>query len=410
MTSDHIVVIGASLAGLRTVQSLRQHGFDGRLSVVGAESHLPYDRPPLSKSFLTQDTEPSVELADTEGLAKLDVHFELGCSAVALDPVERTITVEGDERLAYDTAVIATGTTPRRLSTAEGIAGIHTLRTVDDARSIRSGLEANPRVVVVGAGFIGAEIASSIRKRGGDVTIVEALDQPLVRGLGPRLGQVVANWYRDRGVKLLLDTGVTGFTVTADRRVTAVEVSTGESIPADLVIVGIGVVPATDWLVGSGVTIDNGVVCDEFLAAVGVDGVWAVGDIARWPHAQRGELVRLEHWTSATETADRVATNILATAAGGSPTAHVPVPYVWSDQFDTKIQIAGHIGPGDEVEVVRGSTEVTPDADPRFVALAHRDGFVTGVVGFSEPRRVVMTQMAMRRGPVTLEEARVLAG
>lgn len=441
-----IVIVGASLAGLRTAEALRTKGYEGAITVIGAEAHLPYDRPPLSKRFLTDDREPDVGLRSPERLGELGADFELGSPAAGLDSIAHTVTLESGESFGYGAVVLATGATPRRLPGTEGVDGIHVLRTVDDARSIRAGLDDASRVVVVGAGFIGAEIAASIRARGVDVTVVEYLAQPLLRGLGPELGAAAADWYRARGVDLRLGTGVTGFATTpvdgrhvgdsgtavqdrsrrddsagrmgesesgvADRptgRVVGVEIDTGETLPADLVVVGIGVVPATDWLAGSGLTIDDGVVCDQHLAAVGVDDVWAVGDIARWPHPRDGN-VRLEHWTSATETAGAVAGNLLARSRGEALTPHAPVPYVWSDQFDTKIQIVGHVGDDDAIEVVRGSTAMVDGADPRFVALAHRDGVVSGVVGFSEPRRVVMVQMAMERGPLSLDEAREIAG
>lgn len=424
-TSDpeHIVIVGASLAGLRTIESLRRAGYGGRITVIGDEPHLPYDRPPLSKKFLTDDAEPEVGLRAPEKLGELGAVFELGVAAVALDPAAHTVTLESGEVFDYDAVVLATGATPRRLPDTDDLAGVHVLRTIEDAQAIRSALDDDPRVVVVGGGFIGAEIAASIRTRGGDVTIVEFLDQPLLRGLGSELGAVAADWYRARGVDLRLGTAVTGFTSEPlvdgsasgvqdrpTRRVTGVQIDPGGTLPADLVVVGIGVVPATEWLEGSGLTIANGVVCDEYLAAVGVDDVWAVGDIARWPHPRYGEPVRLEHWTSATETATAVAANLLARARGEQPSAHDPVPYVWSDQFDTKIQIAGRIGVGDAIDVVRGSTEMIDGADPKFVALGQRDGQVTGVVGFSEPRRVVMAQMALQKGPLSMDEAREIVG
>jgi 3-phenylpropionate/trans-cinnamate dioxygenase ferredoxin reductase subunit len=372
---DTIVVVGAALAGLRAAEELRVAGYGGRLVMVGAEPHRPYDRPPLSKQLLAGEWEPEQTALRVQPDDDLDLDWRLGCRAAALDVAERAVILGHGERVHFSGAVLATGAIPRTLPDTPPLAGIHVLRTLDDCLALRAELEHNPRVVVVGAGFIGAEVAATCRGRGLDVTVLEALPSPMVRGLGPLLGDALGALHRDHGVDLRLRTGVAGF--EGSTRVERVLLGDGATIPADVVVVGIGVRPATDWLEGSGLTIEDGVVCDETCLAA--PGIVAAGDVARWPNPLfDGESMRLEHWTNAAEQGIYAARRLLAPDAV-APFA--PVPFVWSDQYDIKIQVAGRVRGDDCIEIVDGAID-----ERRFVAAVGREGRLVGAVAFNRPR------------------------
>lgn len=383
MPAGTIAVIGASLAGLRAAEELRRRGFDGRLVMVGAEWHLPYDRPPLSKEVLAGEADADATALRKQPYDELALDWRLGRRATALAPGDRSVTLDDGETIQFDGCVIATGAQPRVLPDTPSLAGIHVLRTLDDCLTLRAELERGPRVVVVGAGFIGAEVAATCRRRHLQVTVLEALPSPMVRGLGPMLGDVLASMHRDHGVDLRTGAGVAGF--DGVERVERVRLADGSAIDADVVVVGVGVAPATEWLEGSGLTIDNGVVCDETLVAA--PGIVAAGDVCRWPNPLfDGELMRLEHWTNAAEQGVAAAARLLANDESAEPFA--PVPFVWSDQYDVKIQVAGHVRGDDDVEIVDGETE-----ELRFVAAVGRAGRLVGAVAFSRPRQL----MQMRR-------------
>jgi len=368
-----------SLAGLRAAEALRQHGFDGCVVAISAEPHLPYDRPPLSKELLAGEREPDEIVLRRHGYDDLDLDWRLGARAVSLDLRAREVELHDGERVAFDGLVVSTGAVPRQLSGQPDLPGVFTLRTLDDALAIRELLGARPHVVVVGAGFIGAEVAATCRQRGVGVTLVEALSQPMVRGLGPELGAVIAGVHRDHGVDLRLGTGVEA--IEGVQRVERVRLTDGTSVAADVVVVGVGVAPATDWLEGSGLRLDNGVVCDATCLAA--PGVVAAGDVARWPNPLfDGEPMRLEHWTNATEQGVHAARRLLAGEGGADPFA--PVPFVWSDQYDRKIQTVGRVDAGGQVHVAHGTL-----ADRQFVALFGRGGRIVGALGFNRPRQVM---------------------
>ncbi len=373
-----VVVVGASLAGLRAVEALRHQGFDGRVTVVGAEPHLPYDRPPLSKELLAGRWEPDELALRRQPYDELAVDWRLGRRAVRLDLADRAIELDDGERLPFDGAVLATGSTPRQLPGTPPLAGIFTLRTLDDSLAIRAELEQGPRVVVVGAGFIGSEVASTCRERGLEVTVLEALPVPLVRGLGQVLGGVLGDLHRDHGVTLQCNAIVAGF--EGRDRVERVRLADGTGIDADIVVVGVGVFPETRWLEGSGLTLDDGIVCDATCRAA--PGVVAAGDDTRWPNPLfGGPPMRLEHWTNATEQGVHAAHTLLA---GDDAEPFAPVPFVWSDQYGTKIQTVGDVGADDDIEIGHGALE-----ERRFVALFGRDGRLVGALGFSRPRQVM---------------------
>lgn len=359
-TPDHVVVVGASLAGLRAVQTARETGFSGRLTLIGDEIHLPYDRPPLSKEYLADGPAPDThEFPGVEDLTgELDVDLRLGVHASSLDVTRRRVgTTDGD--IGYDALLIATGVRARTLPGTGHLSGVHVLRRLDDAWAIRDALDSRPRVVIIGAGFIGAEVASAAVARGLDPVLVEAAPTPLLRAVGEVGGEGLSRMHLRNGVDLRCGSSVAE--ILGDRRVEGVRLDDGTVIPADLVVVGIGADPATDWLEGSGLTLDNGIVCDEHLRAA--DGVWAAGDVARWTNPLFGTSMRLEHWTNAGEQAVHAMENLLDPEAA-TPYRHVP--YFWSDWYGQRIQFAGL--PVGEPVVVSGSW----DSD-EVVAL-YRDG------------------------------------
>ncbi|POX36087.1 FAD-dependent oxidoreductase [Streptomyces sp. Ru73] len=378
-----VTVVGASLAGLYAARALRSQGFEGRLVIVGDEHHRPYDRPPLSKDFLKGETgQEQLALADAEEVAELDAEWLLGTRAAGLADAGRSVLLEGGRALATDGVVLATGATPRRLPGPE-LAGVHTLRTLDDAQALRDDLARGPgRVVVIGGGFIGAEVASSCAALGHDVTVVEAAPLPLLPQLGEEMAGICAALHGDHGVALVTGTGVAALEGGDGGRVDGVRLADGRLLPADTVVVGIGVRPNTDWLAGSGLALDDGVVTDAGCVTA-LPHVVAVGDVARVGGA------RTEHWTSATEQAAVAAQNLLA---GGTVREHRSVPYFWSDQYGVRIQFAGRRLPTDTVRIVEGS----PD-DRSFLAAYERDGRTTAVLALNRPRPFMKQRREMVR-------------
>ncbi|SDJ11394.1 Reductase C-terminal [Actinokineospora alba] len=374
-----LVVVGASLAGLRAVESARRAGHTGPITLIGAEPHLPYDRPPLSKAFLDTDgpteVRPFRDEADLRD--ELGVRLLLGTPAQTLDPVACEVSV-GRRTIPYDAVIIATGASPRPFPGTSGIAGVHQLRTADDAVAIRSALDNGARTVVVGAGFIGSEVASAARARGHEVTVVEAASLPLSRSIGVDAGTVCADLHRANGTDLRLGVGVAAIE-SADGRVTGVRLDDGTVLDADLVVVGTGVAPATGWLRGSGVPLherDGGVLCDETLWT-GVPGVYAAGDVAHVPNPLfDGDLMRLEHWTNAAEQGAAAARHALDPA---SARGLAPVPYFWSDWYGHRIQFVG-TPDCDEVRVVDTDT---------FTALYRRGDRIVGALTVDRPREVM---------------------
>jgi 3-phenylpropionate/trans-cinnamate dioxygenase ferredoxin reductase component len=374
------VIVGASLAGLSAAETLRSSGYEGQLVIVGQEGHMPYDRPPLSKQVLNGKWTPEQAfLRKDADYDKLHAVWKLGQRAASLDLRARAVILEDGESIAFDGLVIATGATPRRLPGIADLEGVHVLRTLGDAMAIRAQLENGPRVCVVGAGFIGAEVAAACRARGLDVTVVEALAAPLAQILPSELASACVQLHLDHGVELRCGATVEGF--EGHRRVEAVRLAGGQRVPADLVVVGIGVIPETGWLASSGLAIDNGIVCDATLATA-APGVVAAGDVARWPNVLFGETMRIEHWTNALDQGAAAGRRLLRGGDYTQPFA--PVPYVWSDQYETKIQMVGRIKPGDDVRMVHGSFE-----EGRFVAVTGRAGRLVGALAFNEPRKLM---------------------
>jgi 3-phenylpropionate/trans-cinnamate dioxygenase ferredoxin reductase component len=394
---SRIIVVGASLAGWRAVESLRTEGYEGTISLVGEERHLPYDRPPLSKQVLAGTWPPEkAVLADKRRSSEARVHEVLGRRAAALDAATRTVTLDDGDVLRGDGIAITTGASPRRLPGTEDLGqadGLFTLRTLDDSLALRAAVTATEgaRVIVIGAGFIGAEVASTCSTLGCNVTVLEALAIPLQPILGPEIGTYCGSLHGAHGVELR-----TGVAVGAVRRSSGesrleVELDGGEVLAADVVVVGIGVVPETEWLKDSGLTIENGVVCDDRLFAG--DGIVAAGDVARWAWRHDGseEMIRIEHWNLAAEAGVAAAKNLVAGRADA--VSFTPVPYFWSDQYGIRLQVIGSPRGSDEVVLVDGSFE-----EGKFVALFGRGGRLSAVMAIGRPRQLMMFRPLLANG------------
>ncbi|WP_330276395.1 NAD(P)/FAD-dependent oxidoreductase [Lentzea sp. NBC_00516] len=372
---ERVVVVGASAAGVTTAETLRREGYTGRLTLVGDEKVLPYDRPPLSKQVLAGTWEPEKTLLRPDSAyVDHDIELKLGSAASGLDLAGRTVALSNGEEIAYDGLVIATGTTPRKLPFGHDLAGVHVLRTIDDALTLRGDLLRSFFVVVVGAGFLGTEAAAAARRLGLDVTLVDPLPLPLVRQFGDQVASTIAELHEEHEVRLRTGTGVTA--LHGDIAVSGVELTDGTVLRADVVLVAIGAAPTTAWLDGSGVPVDDGVVCDATCRAV--DGVYAAGDVARWFNPHFGSLMRVEHRMNATEQGMAAARTLL-----GARTPFAPVPYFWTDQFDAKIQAYGVFPADAEMVVAHGQL-----AERKFVAHYLAAGRVVGVLGWNMARQL----------------------
>ncbi|MEU4235134.1 FAD-dependent oxidoreductase [Nonomuraea sp. NPDC026600] len=377
-TLNTIAVVGASLAGLRAVQTLRKEGFAGDITLIGAEHHLPYNRPPLSKSMLRADDEITLP-----GAEDLGDQWLKGRQAVRLNAAGRRLTLDDGSEIGYDGLIIATGARPRRLPSHPE--GVHTLRTVEDSLALRAELRAgHEHVVVIGGGFIGGEVASTARALGHDVTLVDASPYPMTNVLGAEAARWLAHHHRDNGVDLVSKTRVTGFEV--DGRVTGVRLSDGRTLPADLVIAGMGVIPNTGWLESSGLTLSDGVVCDETLFAA--PNMVAAGDVARWPHTLfGGELVRVEHWANASDQGALAALNLLAGPENAKP--YADLPSFATHMHGARIQTAGLPHLADASHIVTGS----PGED-RFAIAFARNGVLVGAVAVNAPKDLIRLKRA----------------
>jgi 3-phenylpropionate/trans-cinnamate dioxygenase ferredoxin reductase component len=381
--TKRIVIVGGGLAAARTAEQLRRSAFDGSITIVGAEGRLPYDRPPLSKQVLRSELD-DVTLKPREFYDDNKITLALGSAVRTLDTGAQTVTLDDGSQLEYDEVVIATGLVPRRIPSFPGLAGIHVLWSFDESMALREEAGAARRAVVVGAGFIGCEVAASLRGLGVDVVMVEPQPEPLASVLGERIGALVSRLHRAEGVDVRTGVGVDS--VTGQDRVEKVALTDGSKLDADLVVVGIGSRPATDWLEGSGVKVDNGVVCDR-VGRTGAPHVWALGDVASWQNAT-GHHARVEHWSNVAEQARVLVPSLLGQEL---PSNLVVVPYFWSDQYDIKIQCLGEPEADDVVHLVE-------DDGRKFLAYYERDGVVAGVVGGGMPGRVMKSRGKIAAG------------
>lgn len=389
MSDQTVVVVGASLAGVTSAATIRDSGHDGPIVVLDPSPELPPDRPPLSKQVLAGLWEP--EQATSRAASRMiaaGVDLRLGVAAVSLDAGTRTVTTSDGDRIDAAGIVIATGASPRRLG--DQLAGVHVLRTLEDCLALRAELDDDPaRVAVIGAGFIGAEVAATCRGRRLDVTMIEAAPLPLGRVLPGDIGGFIADLHRGHGVDVRLGVGVDALAADDEGRVRAVRMADGTDVEATVVVVGIGVVPSIAWLEGSGLVLDDGVSCDETLLAA--PGIVAAGDVASWPNRRFGQVMRVEQWENAVEQGEHAGRRVLAEMGlGESPGAFRPIPWFWSDQYDRKLQMAGRPSGEDVMEVVEGSIE-----EQRFVALFRRGDTACAVLGVNRPRHVMQARMAM---------------
>lgn len=375
----NIVVVGGSLAGLRAVEALRSGGFVGDITVIGDETHLPYDRPPLSKRLLSGEWEPDrIVLRKPDDMGTLDVTWRQGVPAAGLDLERHVVELADGSELPFDGLIAATGATPRLLPGQGAYEHAVVLRSLDDALDLRQRLTGGDRrVVVIGAGFIGLEVAATARQLGNEVLVLEGASAPLMRGLGAEMGTAAAAVHADHGVEIRCGVQVDELAAGG------VTIDGGQHEAAEVVVVGIGVVPATGWLEGSGLEVRDGVVCGADLNA-SHPLVYAAGDMARWHNPLFDEEMRVEHWTNAAEQGALAANNLLAEASGHPTAEYAPVPFFWSEQYDRRIQFLGKAGPDDDVTIVAGSVE-----ERRFAALYGRAGRLRGVLGVNMPRAVM---------------------
>ncbi|WP_433682540.1 NAD(P)/FAD-dependent oxidoreductase [Nocardia sp. CA-119907] len=367
-----IVIVGAGLAGLRTAEELRRAGYEGELILIGEESRLPYDRPPLSKQFVRGETDDTT-LRPAEFFDEKQIDLRLNTEAVGVDTAARQVRLADGGTLVYDQLIIATGLRPRRLPGLPDLRGVHVLRGHADAAALRAELSGAGTALVVGAGFIGCELAASFRASGVEVVLVEPQPTPLASVLGEQIGALVARMHRAEGVDLRCETGLDTFLADDAERVRGAMLSDGSEVSADLVVIGVGSRPVTEWLADSGIELaepaaGGGVLADE-VGRTSVDGVWAVGDVAAWLH-ETGLRKRVEHWTNAGEQAKLLACALL----GAEPPTAARVPYFWSDQYDVKIQALGTPSANDDIHIVA-------DDGRKFLAYYSQHGNLTGVVG-----------------------------
>lgn len=382
-----IVIVGGGLAATRVAEQLRRAEYDGSVTIVSDEVHLPYDRPPLSKEVLRAQVD-DVTLKPLEFYDERNITLLLGSAATGIDGDAKTVRLDNGTELAYDDLIIATGLVPRRIPSFPDLEGVRVLRTLDESLALRSHAAQARRAVVIGAGFIGCEVAASLRGLGVDVVLVEPQPAPLASVLGVQIGELVARLHRAEGTDVRTGVGVSE--IVGHTHVEKVVLTDGSEVDTDLVVVGIGSRPATDWLAGTGVAVDNGVICDN-VGRTTVPHIWALGDVASWQDAL-GHQARVEHWSNVAEQARVLVPSLL----GATPPEAVGVPYFWSDQYDVKIQCLGEPEGDDVVHLVE-------DDGRKFLAYYEREGALVGVVGGGMPGKVMKVRAKIAAGAAISE-------
>ncbi|MEW2154881.1 FAD-dependent oxidoreductase [Streptomyces sp. NPDC007189] len=381
---DRIVVVGGSVAAVNAVDGLRHAGHEGNIMLVSAEDLLPYDRPPLSKEALREGHEHHSLLIKEPGWYDDNaVEVCLGAAAVGLDAADKMLFLEGGREVSYDGLVVATGCRTRPLELLDGVPDVHEVRSLADSLTLHEQLRPGRHLVVIGAGFIGLEVAATARQMGLDVSVVEIAPVPLTRVLGSELG----HWFQDHhvghGVNLHCGTGIDRVEVTPGGN--RVHLADGTVLAADLIVAGVGVQPETGWLEGSGIELANGVVCDEALRTTAPDVV-AAGDLVRWPNRLFGEMMRVEQWLNAVEQGTHAARTLL-----GENEPFAPVPYFWSDQFEAKVKFVGHVDGRDQVKITQAD-------DKSLVALFGRADRLRGALCINAPRQLALSKRDILNG------------
>ncbi|WP_104141321.1 NAD(P)/FAD-dependent oxidoreductase [Arthrobacter sp. ZGTC131] len=404
---NSIAIIGASLAGLSAARALRTQGYSGRLVIIGDEDHRPYDRPPLSKDFLAgriNTADLLLETADDD----LQAEWRLGVPAEQLDPQRRVIRLRNGTEVPFDGVVLATGASARMLPELAGKRNVHTLRSLDDAQKLRAQLLPGASLVVIGAGFIGAEVASTAKELGVHVTILEMAEVPLLGPLGAQMGAVLGDLHGLHGVDLVCGVRVETFHVTGDT-VTGVKLDDGRELKADVVVVGIGAVPNIGWLAGTGLELGNGVICDS-MGRTSIPGVVAVGDCAAWFDHRSGAPERVEHWTGALERPARAAVALLNTMSDSdspsddSSSELLDMPYFWSEQYGLRLQFIGTARGADRIQIEAGDPK-----DHSFLAVYYRDDTPVGALGLNQPRLFTRWRKSLNKGTVLSPQSVSLA-
>jgi Uncharacterized NAD(FAD)-dependent dehydrogenases len=402
-----VVIVGTSVAGVKTAEALRSGGFEEPVVLIGAEDDLPYDKPALSKQVLLgTSTEAQNLLLSQEAADAAGIELRLGNAAVRLEVHEHFVELKDGARVGYDSLVIATGVRARPSPWGQP-PGVHLVRTIADVRGLRRDVRSGGRLVVVGGSFIGSEVAAAANAQGMTVTVVDPAPVPMGRVLGAEIGEILSQLHPAHGVETIFGMGVSDVIIDPSVRTAAghsgltVHLDDGTLLPADAVVIGIGTIPNDEWLLGSGLVIDNGVVCDEFSRARGTTDVYAAGDVARWFHPRHQESVRVEHWTTAVEHAQNVAHNI---SHPDDLRPFSPVEYIWSDQYDWKIQMTGRTGAVD-YRVLRDDGR-----QDRFAVLYSTDGVTfSGAMTANWPKLLLACRRAVGTG-VTINELEASLG
>jgi NADPH-dependent 2,4-dienoyl-CoA reductase/sulfur reductase-like enzyme len=375
---NRVVIVGASAAGIATAEALRSRGYEGRITLIGDEPYLPYDRPPLSKQLLAGGEDfDFVRLTTARACADASLDLHLGHRATRLDPAKRTVHLEGGQAVGYDSLVIATGVRPRLLPAAEGLSNAFTLRGYEDAVLLRGKLTEGARVVIVGAGFIGLEVAATAAKKGCDVDVIEPAPSALLGRFPNELAQRIEEKHRAAGVRFHFGCIVDTWNASDTGELESVTLADGRQLPADVALIGIGTIPAVDWLEGSGLTLDNGVVCDD--RGLAADNIYAVGDVANWYHPRVRRNLRIEHRLSAGEQAQVVAAELT-----GSEAPELDLPFFWTDQYDDKWQMYGYAHPEAQIEILVDEPESN-----RLIAVMRLGDRIESVIGKNAARQLI---------------------